>query len=519
MQNKKKSPNFYLGLFHFFNFRLYTIQHSCSQRIKRLITSGLKSFLLFIVICFTFSQKIISQNTIKSNSIISSLSYFKENKNYLEEEILLKDFKTMPKTYSLGINNGSYWIKLILNKTKYSQNYVAYIPTHNIDLVEVYQIKKNKLEYLTSTGNSILENKLKINFKFPAFKINSNNELNNIYYLKVRFPKEANFPLKIIRENKFINYILNKKTINALYYGSCFIFILINIFFFIKFREINYWYYLLFFTSLMANFLLFDGSFINVFRGNTFYYKLELLVHVSSIIWFLLFSIKFLNLHITIPNKTKLFFIFPFAVICFYTYFLITNNYMFVAIADIIGISIFPILWIYSIYLIKKTPSSKFFVLGYSLIIPFAVFFIIGYPFGYWEVHGDMAIVKIASWLDVIVFTYAISYRMKNKIDDGELNIEELKKSIETEKALIEKKKLESNPYLIFLKENNISEQPLTSREVDILKFLNEGYNNKEISEELFISLNTVKHHVKNIYKKVDVNTRIDLKEKLALLL
>jgi len=70
------------------------------------------------------------------------------------------------------------------------------------------------------------------------------------------------------------------------------------------------------------------------------------------------------------------------------------------------------------------------------------------------------------------------------------------------------------NPYFILLEKNNISTRPLTLREINILKYLNEGYKNKQISEHLFISCNTVKTHVKNIYTKLNVNKREELKEK-----
>ena len=39
-----------------------------------------------------------------------------------------------------------------------------------------------------------------------------------------------------------------------------------------------------------------------------------------------------------------------------------------------------------------------------------------------------------------------------------------------------------------------------------------EGKSNKEIASELFISLSTVKTHINNLYKKLDVSSRDDLK-------
>ena len=70
------------------------------------------------------------------------------------------------------------------------------------------------------------------------------------------------------------------------------------------------------------------------------------------------------------------------------------------------------------------------------------------------------------------------------------------------------------NPYFILLEDNDISAILLTMREINILKYLNEGYKNKQISEQLFISCNTVKTHIKNIYTKLNVNKREALKEK-----
>jgi len=50
----------------------------------------------------------------------------------------------------------------------------------------------------------------------------------------------------------------------------------------------------------------------------------------------------------------------------------------------------------------------------------------------------------------------------------------------------------------------------LTKRELEILQELSNGANNKKIAEDLFISTNTVKAHIKNIYKKMHVHSRAE---------
>lgn len=48
----------------------------------------------------------------------------------------------------------------------------------------------------------------------------------------------------------------------------------------------------------------------------------------------------------------------------------------------------------------------------------------------------------------------------------------------------------------------------LTNRELEVLKLLSVGMFNKEIAEDLLISERTVKNHVSNIFKKIEVTDR-----------
>ncbi len=51
---------------------------------------------------------------------------------------------------------------------------------------------------------------------------------------------------------------------------------------------------------------------------------------------------------------------------------------------------------------------------------------------------------------------------------------------------------------------------PLTEREWEILQFLSQGFTNQQIAEKSFVSVNTVKTHLKNLFQKLDVNTRTE---------
>ena len=56
-----------------------------------------------------------------------------------------------------------------------------------------------------------------------------------------------------------------------------------------------------------------------------------------------------------------------------------------------------------------------------------------------------------------------------------------------------------------------IKEFSITKREQEIIELLVAGKTNNEIENTLFISFNTVKNHIYNIFKKTEVNSRIQL--------
>ena len=51
-------------------------------------------------------------------------------------------------------------------------------------------------------------------------------------------------------------------------------------------------------------------------------------------------------------------------------------------------------------------------------------------------------------------------------------------------------------------------EEPLSEREMEVLQLIADGLTNQEIATRLFLTLNTVKVHTRNIYGKLDAHSR-----------
>lgn len=68
---------------------------------------------------------------------------------------------------------------------------------------------------------------------------------------------------------------------------------------------------------------------------------------------------------------------------------------------------------------------------------------------------------------------------------------------------------LRSNSNFNFENQSELTE--LTSREIEVLEQLSKGLKNKDIAANLFVSVSTIKKHIENIYKKLQVHNRIEM--------
>ena len=71
-----------------------------------------------------------------------------------------------------------------------------------------------------------------------------------------------------------------------------------------------------------------------------------------------------------------------------------------------------------------------------------------------------------------------------------------------------EQRPLEPNPLLPTTRAPQPLIEPLSERELDVLRLLNSELSGPEIARELVVALSTVRTHTKRIYQKLDVTTR-----------
>ena len=70
----------------------------------------------------------------------------------------------------------------------------------------------------------------------------------------------------------------------------------------------------------------------------------------------------------------------------------------------------------------------------------------------------------------------------------------------------------------LFIHEDVPAASGISQRELDVLQLLAKGLSNEEIAGQLFVSQNTVKTHLSNLYFKLDVKRRTQAVEKARLM-
>jgi len=120
-----------------------------------------------------------------------------------------------------------------------------------------------------------------------------------------------------------------------------------------------------------------------------------------------------------------------------------------------------------------------------------------------------IALLVVVSILIVSVFYFI---QNKNKLNEKHLRLELQNYLLRIGKLQTE---IQEKGDCGKFSDERLKEFELSDREAEVLKFIAHGYKNSEIAEKLFVSQNTIKTHIKNIYLKLDVKNRVEALKKV----
>lgn len=431
--------------------------------------------------------------------LIIQLNVFAHNISFIHQDIPFekighKDIKwnELKEPIYNGFDNDVYWFKIELEPS--AKDRIISIPESHISRANLFKAGK-EIKKLTP--------KRYVTFKIP------NSENKEIYYLKVNCLLEARIPLQINSDEEYYESELKEYIIIGLYIGIVLTVMIFNFFSYFSFGNKTYLFYIFMVLGLAGNAMYKDGLTAYIFGLNSFNEFLEPFVNTIVPITAIYFTDSYLQLEGRL-KKLKIAGI-SVVILTVFTqvlYLIFGGLHLFAGIAllNLTSITIFylngPFMW-------KESYYARFFTIAYGILLFFAFDFYTSPHFGIKFLNLSLDFYKIGSIIEMIVFTYAIMHQAKEMSEENKI----MRKKIIGFTTKIELKNKSKNHHKA-TSDELIEKFDFTKREIELLVLLSQNKTNKEIAEQEFISENTVKFHIKNILKKLEVSSKKDAKYK-----
>jgi two-component system, sensor histidine kinase LadS len=401
------------------------------------------------------------------------------------------------------------------NSTSIAQDLIFDIAYENINVAKLYTYTATDSlpMHVLTIGN-------KINFEHWPIKnrhcpmpytLGAGQMITLFFYIECS--REVQFTLTVRKKNNYIRNEIRQHTILGMYTGFFLMIIIMNCFFFFNFRDPVYIWYILLCLTIGISVLTFEGLHNAMLAWGFTWITINLDVFnaYAGLIASFLFVSNFLDL-----RKYTPFIFYTLIANCIIVsivviiYFISNIHVIFILEYILVSVSFLVYLVAGIIIMRKGFSHARTFVLAYSIILISIISWVISdyfidISFGISSEREMM----IGSIIEMTILTYALSVRMK------QLHVENIKfrsqlfqyvKEIAELKMLVDEKSID-----IEQQKNELTQKwELTSREIDVLKLIAYGCSNKEIADRLFISVNTVKYHTKNIYDKLQSSGRVE---------
>jgi len=295
--------------------------------------------------------------------------------------------------------------------------------------------------------------------------------------------------------------------------------IVVNLFFYFSMKEITFLAYCFFVIVSTIVLTDYDG-FMNIWIPKEYVPHIGITMHLLLPLSSGIFVSLLLGHYKVFPKSKIITVVSMILAFLLYVTFLYTKKFIYFSIGDLVGLFLLSYYMYLGILAMKDKIYAKFSVIGYSLVFISAIGFTVPLNLGINWISFPLYSIKIGALFEMLILSYSITYRVKKIQEENENYLHEIKQHIK--KINILENKLEENKdseNSLSKKEQKIAElismHKLTDREADVLLQISKGLNNKQIAYELFISINTVKYHTRNLYEKLNIKKRTEISSKL----
>ena len=292
------------------------------------------------------------------------------------------------------------------------------------------------------------------------------------------------------------------------FYGAISIILLLNLISFFLFEEKVFGYFglavtgtlLLFFGEDNLSGLLFQQT---LFKGTAV--TTTILSATAGLV--ALYSSQYLTIKEYFPKlKTFTVPLFLVAAGLSVTHWFVDNAMLPVAV-NIISFTLLTCYFAGGIMLFLKNNYSKFYVLGMAipllLVLDYFVLQVIGINF----LNVSLTAVKASFFINVLLMTYAILFRMKDIKEETAARKTEMEIFLNKEKMMERDNiiKLTEEMYL----ENLIMQYDLDGLEIKLLQYISEGKENKKIAKKLNTSEIEIEEMTRSLYNKIQIGEAV----------
>lgn len=441
------------------------------------------------------------------------------------DKITALNFQLLPNNTKLSTaidSQSNVWIKGFIADSLLHSPIIFQIPSIHIYDYELFAYQEGILQPIQQ---NVDRNGKLFKSRYPLFYFKTSNPE---YYLNIKKQPIKTLDIQIKEFDEFAQHAWLNIIRISIYYGLAIMAIIFNLVFYYIFRDPRFTLYALLQVGIFSTFAYEDGMFY-YFSGNKWVLP-YFLIWVSSTCSVLaaFFTYHFLNLKKNMPYFFKLAIPVIFSLFIFAILYTLTDHPILYA-ANVVLWFILPAICFYqAIKMFKTDPYARFLIINFGILVLVGVGYTLhnnydAHLFSFFNINT----LRLASALELIAVSFALIFKVRALREENVrykvelrhyLDLLNLSRTLEKEKKPIEIETSVKPTYpsdksneQILIEELKVEYQ-LTDREAEVLTYLWEGSSNKEISDKLFISINTTKYHISRLYGKLDINNRSQAK-------